>query len=368
MPNARILFLVNGLGLGNSTRCHAIMQRLIAAGAQIRVVTSGNGSWYFRSVPEIAGLHELESLYYGVKDGRISIVRTLTAIKHFAAILRRNERQIESIVSDWRPDVAVTDSVYTARPFKRRGVPLVALNNADVIHQAYRRFADRPRSIRAQFWCVEEPDYLFHRLVPDLVISPTFDPALPNVGGNVRRVGPIVRQGFRWNATRLPPRCVLVMLSGSRFGSPVVFERRHWPFDIEVVGREGPKDGDGAGNIRYHGRLLDNKALVEKADIVVVNGGFSAISESFSMRKPMVVIPVPNHAEQWINARTIEHLGVGTGAQEADMENALEQAAREVHRFQEGYRRIGAIPDGAAQAAKLIMSLVGATAQAAVPA
>jgi UDP:flavonoid glycosyltransferase YjiC (YdhE family) len=342
------------------------MQRLAERGAEIQIVTSGNGLWYFRSVPNIAKLHEVESLYYGVKDGRINITRTLQAVSDFAAILRRNARKIDAILTDWRPDVAVSDSVYTYRPFKHRGIPFVALNNADVVHMAYRRYADRPRSVQAQFWCVEESDYLFHRMVPDLVISPMLDPSLGEVGGNVRRVGPIVRQGFSPSAARSPVRCVLVMLSGSRFGSPVIFDRIDWPFEIEVVGRPAPPNWDGGGRIRFHGKLLDNRALVEKADMVVVNGGFSAVSESFSMRKPLVVIPVPNHAEQWINARTIEHLGVGMSAQEADLENAMACAAQQVERFHEGYRRLGEIPDGAAQAAKLIMSMVtsrsGATA------
>jgi Glycosyl transferase family 1 len=367
MAATRILFLVNGLGLGNSTRCHAVIRRLLDHGAEIHVVTSGNGLWYFQSIPGIARLHQVDSLYYGVKDGRISITRTLTAIADFAAILRRNARKIASIISDWRPDVAVADSVYTFRPFKRAGIPFVALSNADVVHESYRRFADWPRSVRAQFWCVEEPDYLFHRMIPDLVISPNLDPSLPEVGGNVRRVGPIVRRGFSPAAARSPVSRVLVMLSGSRFGSPVVFNRADWPFEIEVVGRPAPPNWDGgAGRIRFHGKLIDNRALVEKADMVVVNGGFSAVSESFSMRKPLVVIPVPNHAEQWINARTIEHLGVGMSAQEADLENAMACAAQQVERFHEGYRRVGEIPDGAAQTAKLIMSIVtsrsGATA------
>jgi UDP:flavonoid glycosyltransferase YjiC (YdhE family) len=357
MKPARILFLVNGLGLGNSTRCHAVIQRLLEQGAEIQVVTSGNGLWYFRSVPGIARLHEVESLYYGVKDGRISIARTLTAVTDFVAILRRNAETIAAVLSNWHPDVAVTDSVYTSRPFKRAAIPLVALNNADVVHKSYRRFADRPRSIRPQFWCVEEPDYLFHRLVPDLVISPTLDPTLPEVQGNVRRVGPIVRQGFSPLAARSPVACVLVMLSGSRFGSPVAFDRTDWPFEIDVVGRPAPSNWDVGGRIRFHGKLLDNKALVEKADMVVVNGGFSAVSESFSMRKPLVVIPVPNHAEQWVNARTIEHLSVGMGAQEPELENALSVATQQVERFHEGYRRIGEMPDGAAQAARLIISV-----------
>jgi UDP:flavonoid glycosyltransferase YjiC (YdhE family) len=363
MTSARILFLVNGLGLGNATRCHAIIQRLVESGAEVQVVTSGNGLWYFQSVPGIARLHEIESLYYGVKDGRIG--RTLGAVQDFAAILRRNGCKLASIVSGWRPDVAVTDSVYTFRPFKRSGIPLVALNNADVVHQAYRRFKERPRSIRAQFWCVEEPDYIFHRVVPDLVISPTLDPLLPEVGGNIRRVGPIIRRGLSCGATRSPVKSVLVMLSGSRFGSPVLFARTAWPFGIDVVGRQAPDNWTAGGRIRYHGKLLDNKLLLEKADMVVVNGGFSAVSESFSMRKPMVVIPVPHHAEQWVNARAIEHLGVGMSARESDMESALESAVGQVERFHQGYGKVGEIPDGAAQAAQLVMSLVSSKGGAA---
>jgi UDP:flavonoid glycosyltransferase YjiC (YdhE family) len=358
MAPTRILFLVSGLGLGNSTRCHAVIQRLLDCGAEIEVVTSGNGLWYFQSVPGIARLHEVESLYYGVNQGRISIARTLAACADFAAILRRNSRKMANILAQWRPDVVVSDSVYTFRPFRRAGIPFVALNNADVVHQSYRRFRDRPRSVRPQFWCVEEPDYLFHRLIPDLVISPSLDPFLPQVAGNIVRVGPIVRRGFSPAAARSPVSCVLVMLSGSRFGSPVIFDRTDWPFEIEVVGRPAPANWQGGGRIRFHGKLLDNRALVEKADMVVVNGGFSAVSESFSMRKPLVVIPVPNHAEQWINARTIEHLGVGMSAQERELENALGSAAQQVERFHQGYRKLGEIPDGAAQAAKLIMSVV----------
>src|SRR5262249_18006085 len=182
-------------------------------------------------------------------------------------------------------------------------------------------------------------------------------PFLPEVGGNVVRVGPIVRQGFSPAAARSPASCVLVMLSGSRFGSPVTFDRTDWPFEIEVVGRPAPPNWHGGDRIRFHGKLLDNRALVEKADMVVVNGGFSAVSESFSMRKPLVVIPVPNHAEQWINARTIEHLGVGMSAQEAGLENAMACTARQVGRFHEGYWRLGRIPDGRAQAPGALLTM-----------
>jgi len=51
----RILFLVNGLGLGNSTRCHAVIEQLLTAGSDIEVVTSDNGLWFFATSRRSAG-------------------------------------------------------------------------------------------------------------------------------------------------------------------------------------------------------------------------------------------------------------------------------------------------------------------------
>ena len=52
MTSARILCLVNGLGLGNSTRCHAIIQRLVEFGVEVQVVTSETGFGTSNPCPE----------------------------------------------------------------------------------------------------------------------------------------------------------------------------------------------------------------------------------------------------------------------------------------------------------------------------
>ena len=56
-----ILFLINGLGMGNSTRCHAIMQALAPRGHRLHVLTSGNGLTYFGDKPEVASLTAMEA-------------------------------------------------------------------------------------------------------------------------------------------------------------------------------------------------------------------------------------------------------------------------------------------------------------------
>ena len=338
----RILFLVNGLGLGNSTRCHAIIQHLASQGAEIAVVTSGNGLWYFEGRPEVARLEQLEAFYYASHNGRISIARTLASVGDFRRIAKRNAAKVEAALDAFKPAVVITDSVYTRAPMRRRGLPIVALNNADVVHLSYHRFADKPRSIRAQFYAIEEMDFRYHRTFPDVVLSPNLDPTLPEVGGRFRRIGPIVRKGYAPVDGTGPVRRVLIMLSGSRFGSPVSLTGRDFPFAIDVVGRETPKDVSLPPNVRFHGRLRDNGSIVAPADLVLVNGGFSAVSEAFAMRKPMVVLPIPNHAEQWVNARTIEHLGVGFMAAEDAIEEAMTKAIERVDELRAAYRRLPA--------------------------
>jgi UDP:flavonoid glycosyltransferase YjiC (YdhE family) len=360
----RVALLVNGLGLGNSTRCHALVERLHERGCSIQIVTSGNGLWYFRGRPEVSALHEVESLHYSAKHGRISIVRTLGSLASLAGVLRRNARRVSDLLDGWRPDVVVTDSDYTIWPMKRRRIPVAALNNSDVVHCAYRMFPDRPSSIRAQFYAVEEWDYRFHRVFPTLAVSPTLDRRIPSAAARFHRVDPIVRRGYTSEPRAGRTGRAVVMLSGSVFGTPVNLRHESYPVHIDVIGREAPADWPGSRYVTYHGKLRDNLELLRAADLIVVNGGFSAVSEAFAMRKPMVVVPVPRHAEQWLNARTIVHLGVGTIAKEEELEGAMLAALDRVDEFRAAYERLPVLQDGAADAAELIMGLAGRDARA----
>lgn len=356
----RVLFLVNGLGLGNSTRCHAIIQRLAEHGAEIRVVTSGNGGWYFADKPEIGPLTEVPALQYGKRDGHISIAATLSAVGAMVRAVKAADRVVAGVLDRFCPHAVVTDSTYAVRAVKASGVPLVALNNADMVVRGMAQYRDWPLSVLPQFACIESIDFLFHRLVPDLVVSPRLDPTDHAAWGSSRRVGPIVRAHCRPCPQKEgPPRRVVIMLSGSAFGSQVSLARLHPGMVIDVIGREAPAEGGQVpNNVTFHGKIRDSAALLAEADLVIVNGGFSAVSEALCLRKPMVVIPVPRHAEQWINGRTIAALGVGMSASEEALEEAMEQAVRRIDVFRDAYRVLPDCEDGASQAAELILRLI----------
>ena len=353
----RALFLVNGLGLGNSTRCHAIIQRLRESGVNIDVVTSGNGLWYFDGRPEAGSLFELHAMRYGQIDGQLSILRTLTSAGRHLSIMRRNANLVGAVLDRVRPNVVVTDSVYNLAPMQRRCIPVVALNNADVVRHGFRAYRDRPRSIYPQFYAIELMDYWFHRFRPDQVISPSIDPQSPPPSGPFQRVGPIVRRGYESSKTSVSAGKVVIMLSGSVFGMPVTLTRSRPGVRIEVVGRPAPEGWSNTDSLYYHGRVRDTAPILADADLVVVNGGFSAVSELFWMKKPMLVVPVPNHAEQWINARTVKKMGVGDLISERNIEAAIWPALDRISEFRSAYDNLPPAPDGAEQAAEAILKV-----------
>jgi uncharacterized protein (TIGR00661 family) len=147
------------------------------------------------------------------------------------------------------------------------------------------------------------------------------------------------------------------MLSGSVFGTPVNFIRPSYPVAIDVIGREQPDGWAGNDGVTFHGKIKDTASLLSGADLTVVNGGFSAVSEMFWMRKPLVVVPVSRHAEQWVNARTIEHLGLGMMATQQTYEEVMLEALGRIEEFRASYEKLGPMEDGAAQASKAILNL-----------
>ncbi len=124
------------------------------------------------------------------------------------------------------------------------------------------------------------------------------------------------------------------------------------PFKIHVVGRPG----ESRGNVTYHGRQMNNSELLKRADALVINGGYSAVSEAFALGKPVFVVPVPGHAEQFVNANLVSDLGLGFVATEADVLDQLLTAYARDSWTGLNPRQSAFEIDGAREAAEIILS------------
>jgi len=325
-----ILFAINGLGMGNSTRCHVVIQRL-AAEAEVHVITSGNGLFFFQDRPGIASLTATPPLAYAFSGDGVNALGTLANVRKMRGTLREKKERLEKLLDQLKPDLVVTDSEYVIRPVLHRRIPLAGINNSDVVVSQYFQRKHLPTSIRAHFWAIEYSDYLLHRMKWNMAVSPS--PFADTPRSDVfKRIGLIVRDGARETALEragkpvpLPQEIdrIVVMLSGSAFASQIN-ELQTLPWKVDVIGREGVS----VGNVTYHGKIRESLEFVRNAGALVINGGFSSVSEAIAMMRPVYVIPVPNHAEQLINALMVKEIGAGDVANTGTIIQRLKDAHR----------------------------------------
>lgn len=359
-----ILFAINGLGMGNSTRCHVVIQRL-AAEAEVHVITSGNGLFFLKDRPEIASLSATPPLAYAFSGDGVNALGTLAMIRKMRGALHEKKERLDALLDQLRPDLVVTDSEYVIHPVLRRGIPLAGINNSDVVVSQYFRHQNLPASIRAHFWTIEYSDYLLHRMKWRMAVSPSPFADEPR-SDRFKRIGLIVRDGARDTAREragkpapLPREIdrIVVMLSGSAFASQIN-ALQTLPWKVDVVGREGVTEG----NVTYHGKIRESLEFVRNAGALVINGGFSSVSEAVAMMRPVYVIPVPNHAEQLINARMVKEIGAG----DVESTDTVIQRLKDAYRLNrwDGIRneRQPVNFNGGDEAAELLLSLLhGAT-------
>ena len=352
----KMLFLINGLGMGNSTRCDSIIQNLIQKGYKIDVLTSGNGIQYFSKTNYISQLLGIRPLYYGSTKGKLSIWKTILAIPDFFKIMKTNVLFLRKLLDTRKYSGLVIDSDYSIFFLKKNiQVPIFSLNNASVVIEECRKLDLIPKNIRMQL-LIEKCDKWFHDKIPDHNLCPTilYDKTNDKSKNNFP---PFVRKNLKLRSPQTKLRKILIMLSGSQFGASTSFLKSlkyRKGIQVDVVGREG----NNYGWIKFHGKVFNNKDLLNEADMMVVNGGFSAVSEAVVLRKPVIVIPVENHAEQFINALLVEKAGLGLSATIENVTFKMEVMMDRFAEFVNSHQKFECASNGSYLAAEYINKIL----------
>ena len=346
--------------MGNSTRCHSIIEKLYDHGFTIDVVTSGNGLEYFKSIPQINNLFKFQSLNYTKgKDGNISALATLFSIPFHLFILFKNVVILNNLIKKNKFSSIIIDSDYTLLFLKwKLKIPIFALNNAHIIVDECKTLPEIPKNIKTQL-LIEKLDKYFHFLIPNYVISPSIK-KIKNKK-NINNFPPFVRKQVQPSLNKLKRRTsglnCTIMLSGSSFGSQVDFIHdinNNQIACINVVGRYGTS----SSNIKFFGKLMNNYKIISEADILIINAGFSAVSEAYIRGIPSIIIPVQNHAEQFINAKIFDDLNLGYSANQYNVSSKLNLLINNYNKIKKNHILNGMKNVGADEAALFIKTKI----------
>jgi uncharacterized protein (TIGR00661 family) len=330
-----ILFIVNGYGLGNSTRCHALMESL-GEKYQISVACSGNSLEYFRRQKgpvEIIPLSQIQ--YEKNRNGHISLLGTfLQATKIFKTI-RKNAKVIQKRIREKSYSAIFIDSDYsflllslTPKP------PVYSINNSANVVKKFREILWQKPTLFPQY-VLELFDYFFQRTFPNKVFVPSLQ--TESNSNHFFPISPISRNLGKVRSKK-ELKNILVFFSGAKLYSDLdfllpIFALKEFQFTLltDVPFRHP--------NVQVFGIQYAMEKFFDNADALIINAGFSSISEAVNQKIPALILPVENHAEQWVNALEFARLGYGIRTTQSEILSDFSKFCAQYANFVENLER-----------------------------
>lgn len=302
----RFLFCIVGVGAGNTTRNLAILRELEKLGpCDIRIAAQGKACEIMQKFHHTIPLRQVGY----TRGGEFSAFSIIRSNLLFPLRFAQNMNHLAGIMRNFQPHLVVADSdFYCLRPARRLRIPLASINNSAVIVETIRAAGNLPANCRFSYHAIERTDYWLQRRYPDHVLCPTVR-ELPDLAPKFVQIPPMVRQDIE--PLQKPGDEIVILTGGSGIGVSDIDLRELREEKITMLGTALDKVPVGAVHVGF---TLDVMAHFRRAKVLVIQGGFSSLSEAVALRIPTVIVPIRNHAEQWSNGAVVEDLGFGLRA------------------------------------------------------
>lgn len=299
-----ILYTICGDGNGHAFRSSVVIDHLLQSGHTVAIITSGKAYGYLsQRYGSVIQVHGWSLIYRGNR-----VKKSSTLAKNFAKFkyLPKDLQSVRSLVKRFQPQIVISD-------FEPSGgliatmydLPLISLDNQHIISDT------KVPVLRKDY-----ADYVLARIYTDsvvpnrdysLVTTFFYPPIKKSKIGKTWLCPPLIRPEIQ-RATATNAGHILVYQTSDTYQDLMNILAETDQRYIIYSGDHSVK----AKNLQY--REFSPTHMVEdlaSAKAVITNGGFTLISESLSLGKPVFSIPIKLQYEQILNARQIEAGGFG---------------------------------------------------------
>jgi len=344
----RVYLAPCGIGLGHITRVYPIAEELNKRGVETVYSTYLDGLDYAKrkQLPALAAV----PINFQVKsDGTIDFKMTAATSGFSLGIrtfLRQTTREIQ-FMKQFKPDVVVSDSrassLVAAKLLK---IPVVLVLNQFRVEIIRRPSTRKLTLLDRLFFFIANIGWLFIRtaiqlvwggsrviLIPDLPSPYTIcqgNLAIPRrMNGKVRLIGPITEN----HAIPLDEQVRLKRKLGFDLKRPLVYAAVSGPRvergvlaamlakslpelagEFQIVLSRGEPRGDPHRRVKNGVTVFDwienQDDFIRASDLVVSRAGHGTIMKALVYGKPLILIPIPDHTEQYANAKRATSLSV----------------------------------------------------------
>ena len=345
----RVYLAPCGIGLGHITRAHPIANELKHRGIETVFSTYLDGLDYAKR-NHLRTYEAIPINFRVTNDGTIDFKKT-AATSGFSLGIRTFLKQVVGeiqFLKQFRPDVVLSDS----RASSLVAAWLLRIPVALMLNQFRVEIISRPsgRSLTPLdrlFFLIANVGWLFVRtaiqlvwgrsqviLIPDLPSPYTIslgNLAIPRrYSEKVKLIGPIVERQHDKSSTRsddirrklglgLKFPFIYAAVSGPKVEREILARIlldsfKNMSGDYKIVLSRGNPDGKrtmhSVGGVVIYDWIENQDDFIKASDLVIGRAGHGTIMKSLAYGKPMVLVPIPDHTEQYGNARRAASLHV----------------------------------------------------------
>ncbi len=302
--NIRIMYSLCGEGLGHAIRSAVVIEYLIRNGYQLVVFASGRAYKYLDQ--KFENIHNIGGFNTVYKDNTVKNRQTFVYnMRNVPSDLVGNLNKMYRISQIFKPDLVITDFEFYANLLSHiLHIPLISIDNQHILTEGSYKTPDK---YAIDKFLSESVVHAFIQSPDKILIYSYFFPRLRN-RNKTHYVYPIIRDKIYNLEVEVKDHILVYQTSQS---NDKLFELLKNNPEHEFIIYGFDKD-EVDGNLTY--RKFNEDQLYEDfkdAKFVITNGGFSFITESLQLEKPVLSIPVKKQFEQILNALYIDKLGYG---------------------------------------------------------
>jgi len=312
---AKIWYSVFGEGFGHATRSEVIIEHLLKN--HDVMITGFNKSYMYlkKRFPKIT--HKIQGPGFVYEKNEVSIPRTIKQFLNlFPEQSKKNIVHSFNLIKRFKPDLIISDFEPTAHYLAYfLDTPVISINNMNVLAKCKIK--------------VKEEDYLdfLSALTVINLFTPRSDYDLllafkqfPIKGKNITLFPPILRKEILESKPRKGKHILIYQTSKSNF-SKLFSELKTIQKKFVIYGTNEDKKEKNLTFKKFSKTgFIDDLASCKA---VIMNGGFSTMSEAIYLKKPMLIIPAKNQYEQKFNGLTIEEMKIGKCVPEINKQEIL---------------------------------------------
>jgi uncharacterized protein (TIGR00661 family) len=275
---------------------------LMQRGHEVKIFASHAAYHVLR--PKMPDVTEIPGMVLVYENNK---VRILPTVRSNAETWRRKGevvRRLKAELTAYKPDLVITDfEPFLPAAARELEIPFVSLDHQHVIPGLKLR---PPARCWGEYIATLAVVHLTHRGECANLVSSYYHPSAP-YQQRYRYFGPILRPEIKRLKTEQREHVLVYQTSASFTNLPDLLKDIPLEFRFYAFPCEG-RIGNCVFKPRNHPDFFEDLA---SCSWVLTNGGYTLISESLYLGKPVLSVPVEGQFEQWINAHFLEKLGFG---------------------------------------------------------